>query len=102
MDTGSLTRVQPRVKWRDVWDIVWLDHQSIPVLPELTEKKSHDRGISVTDLHSRITDRMDAIRDMKDDFTGEMRRFLPPGNLLDAVGDARCWQYVLHLIPTMV
>jgi hypothetical protein len=39
---------------------------------------------------------------MRDEFTGEMRRFLPPGNLLDAVGEDRYWEYVLHLIPTLV
>lgn len=27
----ALALREPRVKWRDVWDIVWLDHQGVPV-----------------------------------------------------------------------
>lgn len=70
--------------------------------PELTETSPRDRDISVTDLRSQITDRVEAIRDMKDVFTGEMLRFLPPGNLLDAVGEARYWENVLQLTSTSV
>ena len=45
---------------------------------------------------------MDTIRVMRDGLTGEMQRFLPTGNLLDAVGEARYLEYALHLIPKLV
>lgn len=91
-----------RIKWRDLWDIVWLVQRDVAVSPDLTAHKAADRGFSVSEIADRVVERITAAAPHHADFVGEMERFLPPGELLATAKDARYWEYLMRLIPTIM
>ena len=90
-----------RLKNRDLWDIGWLKQQNIALSLDLVGRKALDHGHSHTDFLELLTDRtrqLDAVPDVRDGFTCEMRRFLPPDLVARTVDNEEFWYYLKNLL----
>lgn len=91
-----------RIKWRDLWDIVWLTQRDVQVSHSLVAQKASDRGVSVATIADLVAERIAAAAGDHAGFVSEMQRFLPTGDLRAAVSDARYWDFLMRLIPTLL
>ncbi len=91
-----------RIKWRDLWDIVWLTQRDIAASSPLLAQKAADRGESVARIAELVSERITAAAGDQAGFVGELERFLPVGELRDAARDPRYWEYLMKLVPTLV
>jgi len=91
-----------RIKWRDLWDVVWLIQRDIAVSPSLVAQKAADRGESMDRIADLVSQRIAAAAGDHAGFVGELERFLPEGELRAAVSDPRYWEYLMKLVPTLV
>ena len=90
-----------RIKWRDLWDIVWLVQHDVAVSRSLIDKKASDRGQSIATISSLVSERIAAAAGDHANFVGEMERFLPAGELRSSVSDPLYWDYLMRLVPTL-
>lgn len=73
----SLPACQKYVRFRDIWDLAWLQQQGAQINPELIEKKLNDYKIQNYDqlLTSAVQRLPSMVNDKK--FLTEMQRFIP-------------------------
>jgi len=91
-----------RVKNRDLWDIVWLRNQAVPVSVNMLKQKLSDRNIRESAFEERYRDRLKDIAAGQRDFLREMRRFLPPQAFTADFTGALWWEYLLGLLGQVV
>jgi predicted nucleotidyltransferase component of viral defense system len=87
-----------RVKNRDLWDIGWLDQQSVTFQRNLLLAKLADRSFGVEEFRERYTARCRELEDGRDDFLFEMRRFLPQQVMQESTSSPGYWDYLVRTV----
>lgn len=82
------------IKYRDVWDMFWLNRQGVAEDPSLVLQKLDDRKKHRLDFETALGARMKALENNPEherDFRKEMERFLPAADVLTAVRQPQFW-----------
>lgn len=90
-----------RIKYRDIWDIIWLHQQGIKPRMELIPKKLNDRNISKKHFIELFNERENSLTKDKKlslDFKKEMLRFLPPDQVNNLVDQKDYWAFIANLM----
>lgn len=91
-----------RIKYRDLWDIVWLYQQTIKPNLSLIPNKLHDRHYSQSDFMKAYMSRLDEIKDNKSslsaEFIKEMSRFLPEKDIKTFQTQNKIWDFITFLM----
>lgn len=90
-----------RIKYRDLWDIIWLHQQGIKPNVDLLPQKLNDRHITVRYFGEQFENRRKLLasdKSMAVEFKNEMRRFLPPDKLQLSIEDDHLWRFIVSLI----
>lgn len=90
-----------RVKHRDIWDIVWLNNQSVALKPLLVKRKLEERNLSDKFFCESLHERINSLRDTHDEFLFEIRRFLPAAAVEDTLRQPEYWTFVLSVLDDM-
>jgi len=87
-----------RVQYRDLWDISWLERQSIDLTPALVHAKiddrQRDRQTFISVLHERIDD-LENNPKHQQAFRKEMQRFLPVPDVREATRQPEFWSMLI-------
>ena len=84
-----------RVKYRDLWDMLWLDRQGIRLDIPLLLCKLEDRQRPRQEFLSVLLSRLDDLRtdpEHRQDFRKEMERFLPATDVREMLGQPEFWK----------
>jgi|GEM_PF-134654 len=75
--------LRPRIKYRDLWDIMWLKQKGIVPKIELLPIKLKDRNCNIENFLDLVDGRMGSLKDTEnmEEFRQEMQRFLPQNHL---------------------
>lgn len=87
-----------RIKWRDVWDIVWLLQRDTPLSRSLLARKAEDRATNTQTIVDQITDRLTSEDTPPSGFIQELQRFLPTGELRTTIAEPKYWIAVSDMI----
>lgn len=88
-----------RLKYRDLWDILWLEQQSVRLDPSLVLQKLEDRQTRRDDFSNQLETRIRELEgdtDHRKQFQQEMERFLPAMDLRQAVSDSGFWAILIR------
>lgn len=91
-----------RVKNRDLWDISWLEQKGIGLETKLVTAKLAARGVEVESFRERYSERCAQLAAGHDAFVFEMRRFLPPGPMREAIESDAYWSYLMRTVRSLV
>lgn len=84
-----------RLKYRDLWDMVWLDRQGIRLEPSLVFQKLVDRKHSRKVFSDALVGRLGDLENKpqhRESFRKEMERFLPAADLRDSMDHPAFWE----------
>ncbi len=87
-----------RVKYRDLWDMLWLDRQGIRLDIQLLLRKLDDRGRSRQEFLSLLSNRLDDLKnnpEYRQDFRKEMERFVPAADVRETLGQPEFWEILM-------
>lgn len=87
-----------RIKYRDVWDIVWLAGQGIQIDSTLVSAKLADRQADASEFRSVVASRLDGLPAAAEEYLFEMRRFLPVPLVADIERRSEYWSAVISLL----
>jgi hypothetical protein len=89
-----------RVKQRDLWDILWLDNQSVNINTELTRKKLKAREIPAEEFLEAYKTRLEIIDtdEGHKDFLFELRRFLPQKTVRKDLAKPEYWTVLIDTL----
>jgi len=90
-----------RVKNRDLWDIAWLMQQGVELPAKLIPLKVRDHQREDAEFTSLLRERVNGLKtlpEMRDDFIGEMRRFLPAATVRETIENEAYWMYLTQAI----
>lgn len=88
-----------RLKYRDLWDILWLDRQGVSLAPSLVLQKLDDRETSRSDFSARLQERINRLESDTGHqrmFRQEMERFLPASDLREAAAVPGFWAVLVE------
>ncbi len=88
-----------RLKYRDLWDILWLERQGISLEPSIVMQKLDDRETSRADFYERLQDRINGLAHDPGHqrmFRQEMQRFLPAPDHREAVAIPGFWAVLIE------
>ncbi len=90
-----------RIKYRDLWDIMWLHQKNVHPRLKLINSKLEDRRISLADFLHLFEERKNSIK--KDgvffsEFLDEMNRFLPASYVQKTMHPELTQQFVFNLL----
>ena len=87
-----------RVQYRDLWDILWLDHRGVDLVPDLLARKLDDRDLGAEVFHDRLGSRIATLEDDASHqlaFRREMERFLGKTDLRESVTSPDFWPLLI-------
>lgn len=94
-----------RLKYRDLWDIAWLDQQGISLSLELVFLKLQDRACDPVYFLKCLNQRDQLLQEdsqensqLVKEFKAEMQRFLPIDIISKTIDQADFWAYLINLI----
>lgn len=89
-----------RVKQRDLWDILWLDNQSVNINTELTRKKLKAREIPAEEFLEAYKTRLEIIDtdEGHKNFLFELRRFLPQKTVRKDLAKPEYWTVLIDTL----
>lgn len=90
-----------RIKYRDLWDIVWLHGQGIKPRLELIPNKLRDRHQAIDYFLKLFEDRMKLLEEeprMETEFKQEMIRFLPKEQISRFLEQDNSWAFITYLM----
>ena len=93
-----------RIKYRDLWDIIWLNQQGLKPRFELFNNKLKDRKLSKEYFLSLLKDRIQLIssdKNIKIEFHKEMNRFLPAQQINIIIKQDNFWTYIINLLSKL-
>lgn len=93
-----------RLKYRDLWDILWLHGQGIKPRLELLPAKLNDRQKTKDLFLQCFGERLKLLREtteMQLDFKQEMQRFLPLEQMNKMLAQRDLWQFLIHLLESL-
>jgi predicted nucleotidyltransferase component of viral defense system len=94
-----------RIKPRDLWDIVWLEQQTVKQNPELVLRKLQLRNKALIDFKKNLAIQVHLLQtnaETKNDFYQEMTRFLPQDLQQRTLLQVPFWEYVGQTIAEQV
>jgi predicted nucleotidyltransferase component of viral defense system len=90
-----------RIKYRDLWDILWLHQQGIKPRLELLPLKLADRNLTKKDFLNAYNTRKQLLienNQISHEFTYEMQRFLSIEQVRQILKSGDTWQFIIYLI----
>ncbi|MBA2306829.1 nucleotidyl transferase AbiEii/AbiGii toxin family protein, partial [Candidatus Dependentiae bacterium] len=93
-----------RIKYRDVWDIMWLHNQGVNPKLELIPHKLKDRGYSLDYFLNLFDERLLLIKEHPDcvvEFKQEMIRFLSAEHISRIVEQEQLWSFITYLLEDL-
>ena len=93
-----------RIKYRDLWDILWLHGQGLKPKFELLPAKLDDRNYSKEYFLKIYHDRTQILRNMPEtasEFKKEMQRFLPQEHVTKTLGQENLWSFIVDLMEDL-
>ncbi len=93
-----------RIKYRDLWDIVWLHGQGLKPKFELIPDKLQDRNLTIDYFLSSFDERKMLLitkHEMATEFKQEMRRFLSLEQISRTVEQENLWNFLISLITDL-
>lgn len=89
-----------KLKYRDLWDLVWLFQQGLKPAFEIIPKKIQDHHTDISSFFSSFTNRCELLQNdpkLAIEFAKEMQRFLPR-NLQEQVQQSFYWETLIRLM----
>lgn len=93
-----------RIKYRDLWDILWLHGQGLKPKFDLLPEKLRDRSYSKKYFITTYNERMKMLvntPEMISEFKKEMMRFLPIEHATKTLEQENFWPFIAHLIEDL-
>lgn len=93
-----------RLKYRDLWDMVWLHGQGLTPKLELIPAKLQDRNTTIEYFLRLFNERNDLLKNntkMRSEFNQEMRRFLPLNQINKIIEQDNYWDFIVYLIEDL-
>lgn len=92
-----------RIKYRDLWDILWLNNLGIKPKLELISAKLKDRNVASSDFRNLFNDRIVSMGESqtKNEFIKEMQRFLPSKEIDQILLQDNFWDFLLYLMKDL-
>jgi len=90
-----------RMKYRDLWDMVWLHQQGLKPRMELIPDKLNDRKITPTHFIKLFNEREKSLtmdKKLVSEFKKEMLRFLPPDQINHVIKQKDFWAFIVNLM----
>jgi len=90
-----------RIKYRDLWDIVWLHQQGVKPSFGLIPRKLQDRKLTETYFLNLFLQRAQLLSDdsqIELEFKKEMRRFLSIQQINETIEQSNLWSFIIYLI----
>jgi len=92
-----------RIKYRDLWDIVWLHQQGLKPNFELVAKKLNDRDLTqeyFSNLYEQRLNSLSKDNRFKIEFKKEMRRFLSLEEINKTTEQDDLWSFIIFLMKS--
>ncbi len=93
-----------RIKYRDLWDIMWLHSKNITPRYELIRKKLNDRQVEFDEFISLFETRKNLLLSdltLEKEFRNEMARFLPIDQVNQVLNQENFWNFIVYLIKDL-
>jgi predicted nucleotidyltransferase component of viral defense system len=90
-----------RIKYRDLWDIVWLHSLGLKPRLELIPNKLKDRNYTIDYFLSLFNERLQLLKqkpEIGEEFNQEMQRFLPVEQINKVLKQENFWNFIVDLI----
>lgn len=89
-----------RLKYRDLWDMVWLHQQGLKPRLELIPNKLQDRHLTLGYFLKQFGIRQKLLNDEKLalEFNNEIQRFLPAEKMTKLADQGNLWSFIIYLI----
>jgi predicted nucleotidyltransferase component of viral defense system len=90
-----------RIKYRDIWDIMWLHQQGFKPKLELIPLKLQDRNLTLNYFLNLFAERTQALTDNNKivvEFKQEMQRFLPANDIHQVIDQDDLWPFISYLM----
>jgi len=100
----ALAYRERRMKPRDIWDIVWMRQRNVELSKALVDKKLAAREKEQDEFHRTLTAQLERLLNeegVREDFTKEMRRFIPRKIQERTLDKPEYWAYVQSEINTL-
>lgn len=92
---------QNRIKYRDLWDIVWLYQQGIKPNMALIPLKLNDRHVTQQNFHQLFDERAKSLSEEPEHvkvFKQEMQRFFPAKQIREVLDQDNFWKFIVNLM----
>lgn len=89
-----------RIKFRDIWDIIWLHQQNIKLSVELIKLKIKDHRCNFQTYIDLLNIRQSELKttSMSAAYCQEMRRFLPSNMVKKSIEQPGYWEFIIELM----
>jgi predicted nucleotidyltransferase component of viral defense system len=90
-----------RIKYRDLWDIVWLNQKTIKPALSLIQQKLDDHGCKKQQFLQIFDERRNKLRDdpkHASEFIQEMKRFVSAESVTQTLNQPAFWHFTTNLI----
>jgi len=90
-----------RIKYRDLWDIVWLHSLGLKPRLELIPNKLKDRNYTMDYFLSLFNERLQLLKqkpEIVEEFNQEMQRFLPVDQINKVLKQENFWNFTVDLM----
>ncbi|MDA3950477.1 MAG: nucleotidyl transferase AbiEii/AbiGii toxin family protein [Spirochaeta sp.] len=90
----ALALRRSRIKYRDVWDILFLLQRVVPLDPSLVYRKIDDRQVDRSSFRTELKTRIAGMQHVYAQYQFELRRFLPSNQSDELFRNPGYWDYV--------
>jgi predicted nucleotidyltransferase component of viral defense system len=93
-----------RIKYRDLWDILWLHQKGIKPRFKLIPKKLEDRNCKIEQFLNLFNERLNRLTEDKEiqlEFKQEMHRFLSIAQINQIVEQDNLWSFITYLMKDL-
>jgi predicted nucleotidyltransferase component of viral defense system len=90
-----------RLKYRDIWDILWLHNKGLEPRLALIPRKLEDRNCIKEYFFKLFSERLRLLKEapkVRLEFKQEMLRFLPPEQIRSTLEQHDLWSFIVYLI----
>ncbi|MFI4937175.1 MAG: nucleotidyl transferase AbiEii/AbiGii toxin family protein [Candidatus Berkiellales bacterium] len=97
----AFTLRKNRIKYRDLWDMVWLHQNNIKLPIDLVFRKMKDHQYTSPNFLKLLNARKTALKvslEHKREFLHEMHRFLPAEGVENTIEQSNYWEFLVNLI----
>lgn len=94
-----------RIKYRDLWDIIWLNQQAIKPQLDLVIKKLSERKLAVEEFSNIFEQRRQSLitnPSLEVEFHKEMQRFLPVEQVNEVLQQKGLWSFITSLLGDLI